>query len=173
MARDHFIVPQLPLDHVTTVRLGIDNTTANNFSDKENGKLVKLGGESRYVMAVAGDPIEGVIVSVEAATQDGYSIGGIKDTGKFFANADGLQATPGTGTIAIGDFVVVGTVVAKGTAQTGWPKVCKATAQPGATLADLAAATAAIKASLFTWRVVSLGPVGTGAVGTDIVVARV
>jgi hypothetical protein len=37
-----------------------------------------------------------------------------------------------------------------------YPKVCKATAQT---------------VQKFMWRVVSLGTVGTGAVGTDIVIA--
>jgi len=50
------------------------------------------------------------------------------------AICDGLQATAGTGTIAVGDYVVCGTVVAAGTAltTTTGPKVCKATVQPTA-----------------------------------------
>jgi hypothetical protein len=51
------------------------------------------------------------------------------------------------------------TAVAKGTALTAYPKVCKATAA-GNTLN-------------FKWRVESLGSAGTGAVGTSGVIARV
>jgi len=69
---------------------------------------------------------------------------------------DGLQATPGTGAVAIGDYVVTGTPVAKDTALTGYPKVCKATAVG--------------TAIIFKWRVVSLGTAGTGAVGTTGVI---
>lgn len=169
---DHFIVPQIPVSRVNTVRLGTDNTSGNNFKDVDAGKIVKLAGESRYVLAAQGDPIEGVVTAVEAATQNGYSIGGVKKDEMFFATADGLQATAGTGTLAVGDYVVTGTVVALNTAQPGYPKVCKATVQPGAVPADLTAASAQVKASLFAWRVVSL-TTGAGAVGTIVVVEKV
>jgi hypothetical protein len=70
---------------------------------------------------------------------------------------DGSQAA-GTGAIAIGDYVVAGAVVAKGTGLSGYPKVRKATSQtPGP----------------FAWRVVSLGTAGTGAVGTVGVIERI
>ena len=158
MAANHFIVPSIPLEDVTTVRLGAGNAANDRMTDVDAGKIVKLAGESRYDLAVAGNPIEGFIVAVESATSGGYSIGGVIQEGKVFATADGLQATPGTGTIAVGDYVVTGTVVAKGTAMAGYPKVTKATAQ---TL------------TFFMWRVVSLGTVGTGAVSTTIVIERV
>ena len=82
---------------------------------------------------------------------DGFSIGGIISTGYKEVTFDGLQATPGIGVVAIGDYVLTGTVVAKGTALTAALKVTKATSQaPGA----------------YKARVVSLGQAGTGAVGT-------
>ena len=154
MAANHFIVPTLPVGKVIAVRLG--QGSADKYSDLDSGKIVKLTAESRYELAVAGDPIEGVIVQVETGTSGGYTIGGVmtgQDNGFFFATADGLQATPGVGTIAIGDLVVAGSITAKGTALAAYPKVCKATSQ---TLVRHA------------WRVVSLGPVGTGAVGTRL-----
>jgi len=106
------------------------------------------------------------------------------DKDEIFALADGLEATPGTGTIAIGDYVVAGTATAKGTALTSFPKVCKATNQPGATVttsdnvaANINAAIAkvvdATANAIYAWRVVSLGSAGTGAVGTTIVIKRV
>lgn len=72
---------------------------------------------------------------------------------------DGLQATPGIGVVAIGDYVVAGTITAAGTALTSYPKVCKATGA-GTTLNH-------------KFRVVSLGTAGTGAVGTTGVIQRV
>jgi hypothetical protein len=157
MAANHFIVPSMPLPDVTTVRLGAGNLAAQRLTDVDAGKLAKLVGESRYAFTVAGDPIEGIIVAVENGTSNGYSVGGIVNEDKFFATADGLQATPGTGTLAVGDFVVTGTVVPLNVAMPGFAKVCKATSQALA---------------LFMWRVVSLGTVGTGAVGTIIVIER-
>ena len=77
--------------------------------------------------------------------------------GRFQVTFDGLQGTPGTGVVAINDYVVVGTPVVKGTSLGLIPaKVCKATAA-GNTLN-------------FKWRVVSLGAAGTGAVGTTGVI---
>lgn len=143
-------------EKVHTVRLG--NTGAGNqYGYAENGKAMKLVGESRYALAAAGDTIEGYQSSSnfpEQGTQDGYSIGGIIKTGYKEVTFDGLQATPGTGVIAIGDYVVVGTVVAAGTALQGPLKVTKATDQ------------AAAKAGFRKARVESLGKLGTGAVGT-------
>ena len=83
----------------------------------------------------------------------------MQEEGRFAVTFDGLQGTPGVGVVAIGDYVVTGTPVAKGTALTVPPRVCKATA----------AATGII----FKWRVVSLGTAGTGAVGTTGVIQRV
>lgn len=159
MAKAHFITPTGNIEDVITVRLGAGSGTANNVDDKEVGKPVKLVAESRYDLAVAGNEIEGFITSVELATSAGFSIGGIIEEDSVFVTFDGLQATPGTGVIAIGDYVVAGTAVAKGTALTAFPKVCKATAA-GNTLN-------------FKWRVVSLGAAGTGAVGTSGVITRV
>jgi hypothetical protein len=95
---------------------------------------------------------------------------------------DGLQATPGTGAIAVGDYVVAGTATAKGTSVAGYPKVCKATNQPGATVtsadnvvgninAAIAKVVDSTKVAQFGWRVVSLD--GTTAVGQTATIERV
>lgn len=158
MAANHFIVPTLPLAKTTAVRLGAGNTANDRFSDVDEGKSVKLVAESRYNLTAAGDQLEAFIVGIESATSNGFSVGSIVESGKVFVTADGLQATPGTGAIAVGDYVVAGTVTAKGTALAAYTKVCKATSQTyGA----------------YAWRVVSLGTVGTGAVGTTIVISKV
>lgn len=146
---------------VVTARLGAGSGAVNNVDDKEVGKFVKLVGESRYNLCAVGDEIEGVIVAMEVATQDAFSIGSVQKNGRVSVTFDGIQATPGTGTVAIGDYVVCGTPLAKGTALTfpAGPKVCKATA----------AATGIVH----TWRVVSLGSAGSGAVGTAGLIERV
>jgi hypothetical protein len=162
-------------EKVSTVRLGTD-TAANggSYSDKEAGKAVKFVGESRYALCAAGNLIEGVVSSVNGGTVDGYSIGGIVTTGTKEVTFDGLQATPGVGVVAVGDYVVCGTVVAAGTALTAPVKVCKATIQPGVTEASAAAdVNDHINAAKFMWRVVSLGSAGTGAVGTTGLIERV
>jgi hypothetical protein len=140
---------------VETARLGAGSGAANNLSDADVGKFVHLVGESRYDLCAVGNEIEGRINSIETATQDAYTIGGVMTDGRFAVTFDGVQATPGTGNVAIGDYVVCGTPVAKGTPLAfGTPaRVCKATAAPN-TLQ-------------FKYRVVSLGAAGTGAPGTQ------
>ena len=139
-----------------TARLGAGSGSANYVTDVEIGKPVKLVGDSQYGLCAAGDQIEGYIAAVETYTADDFSIGSVQVEGRKRVTLDGLQATPGTGTCAIGDYVVAGTAVAKGTALTVPMKVCKATTQTG---------------MYFAWRIVSLE--GTGAVGQIAVIERV
>lgn len=156
-----FLMTELvDLAKVITARLGAGTGAANYVSDKEIGKFVKLVGESRYDLCAAGNPIEGRIAAYQTATLDDYSIGSVMTDGRFDVTMDGLQATPGTGAIAVGDYVYCGTPVAKGTALTVPAKVVKATDQVAA------------NSQSFAWRVVSLGSAGTGAVGTTGVIAR-
>lgn len=170
------IVETIHSEKITTVRLGT-NTVANNggYTDKDVGKAVKLVGESRYALCAAGDKIEGFINSVEPGTFDGYSYGGIVKSGYKAVTFDGLQATAGTGEIAVGDYVVCGTVVAAGTALSAPLKVTKATIQPGTSTASAVGdVDDHVKAGMSPlWRVVSLGSAGTGAVGTVGVIERV
>jgi len=114
-----------------TVRLGAGTGSSNHVTITEVGKPVKLIAESRFGLCVAGDPIQAFVAAVESFTQDDYSIGSVVQEGFKEVTFDGLQATPGTGTVDLGDFVVTGTVVAKGTALSAAAKVTKATVQPG------------------------------------------
>ncbi len=139
-----------------TARLGAASGSANYVTDKEIGKPVKLVGDSLYNLCAAGDQIEGFVTAVESYTADDFSIGSVDVEGRKRVMLDGLQATPGTGVIAVGDYVVAGTAVAKDTAITTAPKVCKATTQTG---------------MYFAWRVVSLE--GTTAVGQYATIERV
>lgn len=160
-------------EKVRTARLGTTGA-GNQYDDKEVGKALKLSGDSAYVLCAAGDPIEGIVSSVNLGLYDGFSIGGVVSTGYKEVTFDGLQATAGTGTVAVGDFVVTGTVVAKGTALTAPLKVTKATQQPGITEAGAVTdVNDQLKVALFAWRVVSLGAAGTGAVGTTGIIERV
>ena len=139
-----------------TARLGAGSGSANYVTDLEIGKAVKMVGDSQYNLCAAGDLIEGFVTAVETYTADDFSIGSVQNEGRKRVILDGLQATPGTGTCAVGDLVVAGTVTAKGTALTvQCPKVCKATSQA---------------VSLHNWRIVSLE--GTGAVGQYAVIER-
>jgi len=152
-----FLMSELVGDwEVRSTRLG-SNTVLNagDLVDADVGKFVKLVGESRYGLCAAGDDIEGWITAVEVASADGYAFGSVAEPDGFKnVTFDGLQATPGTGTVAVGDYVNVGTVVAAKTALTTFAKVTKATDQVAA------------KNSAFAARVVSLGSAGSGAVGT-------
>ena len=140
-----------------TARLGAGSGSANYLTDLELKKPVKLAGDSQYNLCAAGDQIEGFIKAVESYTADDFSIGSVQTEGRVKVTLDGLQATPGTGVIAVGDYVVAGTAVAKGTALgSAYPKVCKATTQTG---------------MYFAWRVVSLD--GTTAVGQTATIERV
>lgn len=143
-------------EQLITARLGSASGSANYMTDLDLYKPVKLVGDSQYNLCAAGDQIEGFIAAIETYTADDFSIGSLQVEDRKRVTLDGLQATPGVGTCAVGDYVVAGTVVAKGTVLTGPPKVCKATTQTG---------------MYFAWRIVSLE--GTGAVGQFAVIERV
>lgn len=139
-------------EKVVTARLG-QTGASNGFNDNDVGKAVKLTADSRYELCALGDAIEGIVSSVNVGTFDGYAIGGVVTKGFKEVTLDGTQAA-GTGAIAVGSYVVVGTVVARNTALTEPLRVRSATDQ------------AAAKAAPFKARVVALGSAGTGAVGT-------
>lgn len=174
MARKFYYGDTVPASPALTSRFGAQSA---GYTDKELFKLVKGTTESGHLLCAAGDQISGQVVAIENATSDGFTIAAIQRHDRLRVTADGLQATPGTGAIALGDQVVCGTVVAAGTALgANNPKVCKATVQVGTTVpADLAAVAAhmALIASGNIWKVVSLGSAGTGAIGTEIVIERV
>lgn len=151
------ITPTIYSEKVITARIGA-NAAGTRANDYDVGKFVKLGGDSNYVLVSSADAIEGVVTSVETGVYDGYSLGGVVSKGFVDVTANGLQATAGTGTIAVGDYVLATAPAAIQTADASPRKVVKATDQ------------AAAKAAPFKARVVSLGSAGTGAVGTTIVI---
>lgn len=160
MAKFQMGVTINPFHVNTTARVADGTGAANQLGRLDNGKFVRLVADSRYGLCAVGQEIEGVLdVADDIAPQDGFNLGSVRDEVKtrLEVTLDGLQATPGTGTIAVGDYVVCGTVTARGTELAGPPRVCRATA----------AATGIV----FKWRVIALK--GTGAVGQIAVIERV
>jgi len=145
--------------------------TASFLTKVDAGKFVKLAAESRYGMCAVGDEIEGLLATADdVANLDGFAMGSVQQRGRIKVMLDGLQGTPGTGEIAIGDYVVAGTVTARGTALPSSPKVCKATAL---TFATTPAVNFPAGGHLnFKWRLVAI-LVGTTAVGSIGVIERV
>jgi hypothetical protein len=153
------ITPTTENQVVTTARLG-GNASNTRFTDADVGKGVKLIADSNYGLLSAADAIEGVVTSVETGVYDGYHLGGVQSKGYVNATAYGSQAAPGTAVaLTVGQYVLAAVPAAVQVAETlGELRVVSATNQA-------TAATAAFKA-----RVVSLGPVGTGALSTAIVI---
>lgn len=151
----------LNLEESKTARVADGATgTATQLAKEDNGKFVKLIADSQYGLCAVGNEIEGILqVANDIAPQDGFNLGAVMtcDDTRVAVTFDGLQATPGTGVITIGDYVVCGTITARGTVLPGPPKVCKATA----------AATGIV----FKWRVVAMD--GTSAVGQTGLIERV
>lgn len=143
-----------------TARVADGAGAGNQLGRVDNGKLVKLIADSQYGLCAAGNEIEGVLdVADDLAPQDGFNLGSVRDAigTRLEVTLDGLQATPGTGTVAVGDYVVAGTATARGTALSVPPKVCKAT-NAGNTL-------------VYKWRVMSLKT--NGNVGSVAIIERV
>lgn len=173
MSRAFLYGPLIPNTSVITSRLGAGNTANDRFDDKEIGKLVKASGDSAHDLCAVGDLFDGQLIGLEEATANGWTIGSVQRGGRIKVTADGSQAA-GTGSLAVGDFVVAGTPVAKGTnlGTQAYPKVRKATIQPGVTEASAASDVNDQLAMLFkAWKVVSLLG-GNGAVGATVLIER-
>lgn len=128
------------------------------YADTEIGKAVKLTAESRYGLCTNGDAIEGFVVATEPATVDGLCLGTVQTDKRKTVVVDAGA------TLAVGDYVVAGTMVAKGTKLTTQQAVKKPTA-PSTIVEGLAQ-------SRFAWRVVSLRG-GNGSAGTEVLIERV
>ena len=140
---------------IYTARLG-GKTDGTRLTKLDIGKALKLSGDSAFVLAGAGDPIEAFVTSVETdqGLMDGYHIGGTCSVGMKNATVVGAV-------VAIGDYV---TAAAQGNVNTKL-----AGPMPVTKAADQAIAKAAPNRA----RVVSLGDVGTGAAGTVVVLKLV
>lgn len=105
----------VPAGKVISAKLGVD--AANPLSDADVGKFVKLAANDNYVLCAEGDEIEGVLLSVEPATIDGFAFGSVQIGGR--------KAVTLQGAVPVGTAVVCGTPVARGTALTA-PALVKA-----------------------------------------------
>ena len=135
-------VPLLPAA-VDSAALG---TAADKFTDKDIGKLVKLGAENNYVLAEDGDDIEGMVGAIAPHTvNNGAAFGSVQVRFKHLKvrNKNG-------GALAVGATVVAAAQEALGTEQ-DYPTV-----KAGA-------------GNLFKWRVKSL-LTGNGADDTLILI---
>lgn len=162
MAKFQFGVTMTPYTINKTARVADGTGAANQLDTPDDGKFVKFAGDSQFGLCAVGNEIEGVLeVANDIAQADGYNLGSVRDAigTRVAVTFDGLQATPGTGTIALGDYVVAGTPVARGTTLgNAKPKVCKATA--------------AASALVYKWRVVAFYG-ASGAVGQTGLIERV
>jgi hypothetical protein len=156
--------PYVPADRVESARLGA--STSTKLDDHDVGKPVKFGADT-FVLCSDGDYIDGFVNSVEPFTVDGYSFGGVCRAGRFYGIVD-------TGdTLALGDIVVAGANAARGTANTSYPIVTKASSKvyddAGEGAKDVTLPSDNAK---YHWRVISvLGD--TGGAGKTVLIERI
>ena len=77
------------------------------FSDQDIGKAVVYNGD-QMDQAASADQIVGFVMSVEAATADGHSVGSVRKNGRAWALDE-------AGSLAVGDRVQAGTAGTLGT----------------------------------------------------------
>jgi len=129
-------------------------TNAQDYSDTELGKGLKMAATA-YVPVAVGNEIEGIVNSVESGTRNsGFSWGGVQTKGRAEAVVDAAQAP----VMAVGDIVCSGTPKAPGTA---------------GKLTVLSSGAGFVAPSDFKWRCIGLGSVGTGAVGTTVLIEKI
>lgn len=139
------VLAQSP-DRLNVVSSKLGPNVATKYSQADTGKAVKLGTAANHVLCVAGDDLEGFIDSVDAATQNGFSFGGVARCTRG-SRVDAQVGAGQAGNLALGALVVADTQLAIGT---------KGRAQ--------------VKAGAPTtnkWRVMNVR--GTGAAGTMVV----
>lgn len=105
--------------NVISSKLGPDANT--KYSDLDKKKAVKLGPVGNHVLCAGGDEIEGFIDSVDAATSNGFSFGGVARGNRGFRVEAQVGANQGATPMAVGDFVVADVQLPVGTK--GLPQV--------------------------------------------------
>lgn len=137
-----------PHADVVSAALGVD--ADNKLTDKDLHKPLKMAAGSNYVLAVAGDEIEGFAVSTEAYTvNDGFAFGSVLRNMR-------VQAQIKTTGVVSGDLVVAAGSAALGTAD-AYPQVAKA---------------AGTEDGYYKWRVILI-VTGTGAVGDIVLIEKI
>jgi hypothetical protein len=139
------VLAQSP-DRLNVVSSKLGPNVATKYTQLDTGKAVKLGAAANHVMCAAGDELEGFIDSVDAATAQGFSFGGVARCTRG-SRVDAQVGAGQAGNLALGALVVADTQLAIGTkgraqVKAGAPAVNK-------------------------WRVINVR--GTGAAGTMVV----
>ena len=128
---------------------GLGASAGAPFAQNDVGKIVKLSTANNYILATAGDEIEGFVSSVEPETfNSGFSFGGVQRSGRKVVEVGSTEA----GTVTPGELVVTDTQAALGTA--GYPQVQSGTP------------------TSFLWRCIRIIS-GTGASGDKILIERI
>jgi hypothetical protein len=136
-------------ESVLSTALGTTGAS-NKFGNNDLRKPVKLSTAQNYVLAAAGNEIEGFVVSVSPEdVNSGYSFGSIQTEGRITAKVDAAQV----GTLAIGEYVVAGASSALGTKDL-YPLVKEGTP------------------TTFKWRVIR-NVTGTGVAGDLVLIERI
>lgn len=137
-----------PHADVISAAIGVD--AGNKLSDADIGKPLKMASASNYVLAAAGDEIEGFLVSTEAYTvNDGFAVGSVVRNMR-------KQAQVKTTGVVFGDLVVAAGSAAVGT-KDAYAQVAKA---------------AGTEDKLYVWRVILI-VTGTGAVGDIVLIEKI
>ena len=131
--------------NVISTRLGA--SPAAKFTMEDLKKPVKLGPDSNHVLCAAGDEIEGFVDSLDAATNGGFSFGGVARCNRGCRAAAQIGAGQGATAAKLGDLVVADDQIALNTKG-------KAQVKTGVPTRHL-------------WRILALN--GTGAAGTDVI----
>jgi hypothetical protein len=133
-------------DRLNVISSKLGPNAATKYTQADIQKAVKLGSAANHVLCVSGDELEGFIDSVDAATEGGFSFGGVARCTRG-SRVDAQVGAGQAGNLGVGALVVAADQLAIGTK--GRPQV-------------MAGAPATHK-----WRVMTVR--GTGAVGTMVV----
>jgi hypothetical protein len=158
-----FVFTELVPTENESAALGVN--AAGKFTDKDLGKPVKFGAANNYVLAAAGNDIDGFVLSVEPFTvNDGVGFGGVMRKGRITVE---VGANQGGTPMAVGDYVVADAQAAVGTAGTAKVKTGVAFAQSGTTPFAITRETP-LHAMWRCIRIIS----GTGVAGDSVLLER-
>ncbi len=137
-----------PHADVVTAAIGVDN--ANKLTDNDIGKPLKMASASNYVLAAAGDEIEGFLESTESFTvNDGFAIGSVRRNMRKTAQVLTTAVVHGDLVVAAGSAAI--------NVKDAYPQVAKAAGTEG---------------KLYMWRVILI-VTGTGAVGDLVLLEKI
>lgn len=138
--------------HADRIEASFGAAAGEAWGSKDLGKAVKLGSNgSAYELCTDGDEIEGFVDSMEVVTvNDGFPFGTVKRSHR-------QEVLVGSGTVAVGDYVVSATQAAVGTEENAKVK---------------AKTLVATDLNNHKWRCISI-VTGSGAAGDTITIEKV